>query len=363
VEIAVWPLYGVFSAIALRRVIGFAGRRFVVGKIFAVDGGRAAWLLPIPVAVVTALLAIAKTPPVYAPFPPRVTAIVDILKSSIALAPGSSFNGRVATIIPVNANATDDPWTQQLNAALKVWRTIGNDQMSIGLWYYQIPTLFEYNQFLSPAFHVLIKRTLQRPALLHVRNVTIFSHANDRVLKLLGVRYLIMPQEKSSMGVQHVTEEVAGQPWGLFELSAPNLATYSPTSVEIRRSLASSFDLVTDDRVDLAKTAVVGEEIGGPLTPVEASSLSISNGDLHVVARSSGRSLLIVPVEFSRCMELRDERAGLGGSQARLVRVDGILTGVVFERDLDAVLAFRIGPLHNPTCRWQDYQELQKMLR
>jgi hypothetical protein len=88
----------------------------------------------------------------------------------------------------------------------------------------------------------------------------------------------------------------------------------------------------------------------------------MSNGDLHVVARSSGRSLLIVPVEFSRCMELRNERAGLGGSQARLVRVDGILTGVVFERDLDAVLAFRIGPLHNPTCRWQDYQELQKML-
>jgi hypothetical protein len=60
---------------------------------------------------------------------------------------------------------------------------------------------------------------------------------------------------------------------------------------------------------------------------------------------------------------VEDRRAGPGATGPTLVRVDGLLTGVVFERDLDAVLAFRTGPLRNPTCRWQDYQDVRTMLR
>jgi hypothetical protein len=70
-----------------------------------------------------------------------------------------------------------------------------------------------------------------------------------------------------------------------------------------------------------------------------------------------------VPLEFSHCIEVEDRRAGPGGTGPTLVRVDGLLIGVVFERALDAILAFRTGPLRNPTCRWQDYQDVQTMLR
>ena len=77
---------------------------------------------------------------------------------------------------------------------------------------------------------------------------------------------------------------------------------------------------------------------------------------------SAGRSLVIVPVEFSHCMELHELRLGTG-TGAAVLRVDGVLSGIVFEHDLDAVLLFRIGPLHNPLCRWQDYHDLRAMLR
>jgi hypothetical protein len=235
--------------------------------------------------------------------------------------------------------------------------------MTLGLWYSRIPTLFEYNQFSSPGFHALVKRTLQQPALPHQRNITILSHANARVLKLLGVRYAILPQEDSPLGPRRAAENVAGQQWGLFELPDANLATYSPTSIEVRGSLASTFDFVSDDSVDLAKAAVVREEIGGLLVPAQSSSLTMSGGDLRVTARSAGRSLLIVPLEFSHCIGVEDRRTGANGAGPALVRVDGLLTGVVFERDLDAVLAFRTGPFLNPTCRWQDYQDVRTMLR
>lgn len=350
VEIACWPLYALFAAVALAKVAAFVGRRL---PPVATSAGR---LLPVPAALAALLMAFSKPTTNSLPFPPRLTPIVATLKSSIALLPGAAFNGRVATIIPVD-RAGADPWVQQVEAAFKVWKTIGNDQMSLGLWYFRIPTLFEYTQFSSPMFHALVKRTLQQPAMPHQRNIIIVSRANERVLALLGVGYVVMPQAESPVGARRIVEDVAGEPWGLFELAAPNLATYSPTDVSVRPDLASTLNFVADDKIDLAARAVAIEEIAGPLLPVKASKLSMSDGDLRIVAQSAGRSLLIVPVEFSRCLELR------GGGDARLVRVDGVLTGLVFEREIDAVIAFRTGPLVNPTCRWQDYQDLQAMLR
>ena len=362
IEVAFWPLYGVFAAVALCRLVELAATRLAGGRFIANARARAAWLLPLPAAAAAAWLATSRLPPTaFASFPPYATTMIDILKANISLSADSRFNGRVATIIPVEANGVD-AWVQQFNAAYKLWRTIGNDQMTLGLWYSRIPTLFEYNQFSSPVFHALVKRTLQQPALPHERNISILSHANARVLKLLGVRYAILPQDVSPLGPRRAVENVDGQQWGLFELPDVNLATYSPTSIEVRGSLASTLDFVSDDGVDLAKSAVVREEIGGPLVPIQSSSLTMSGGDQHVVARSAGRSLLIVPLEFSHCIEVADRHAGPGGTAPTLVRIDGLLTGIVFERDLDVVLSFRTGPLRNSTCRWQDYQDVRTML-
>jgi hypothetical protein len=294
------------------------------------------------------------------PFPPRISPVVAILRDKIALDSFSKFNGRILTAVPIKADGAD-AWAQQYGAALDWAQASGNDEMSVGLWYYRVPTLFEYNQLLSPAFHALIKRALQRPPIAHQRNITVLTYPNARVLKLLGVRYVLMPQPDASLGELRATEDRAGVQWGLIELPEPNLATYSPTSVETRSDLASALDFVVDDNVDLTKRAVTPSSVIGALVPVQSSASAMANEGLHIVAKSAGRSLVIVPLEFSHCVELHE--MGLGSrAGAALLRVDGVLTGIVFEHDLDAVLSFRIGPLHNPLCRWQDYQDLRAML-
>ncbi len=250
-----------------------------------------------------------------------------------------------------------------MGIASQLAEATGNDEQSVGLWYYQIPTLFEYNQFTSPIFHALVRRALQRPPLSHQRNIIVLTHPDSRVLRLLGVRYLFLPHGGSAIGEPRATENTVGQEWDLLELAAPNLATYSPTTIEIGHNLASALDFIMDDSIDLTKSAMVGEEIGGPLTPLQSSSLSMTGGDLHIVARSDGHSLVIVPLEFSQCIELRINPVGPETSWVKLLRVDGILTGIVFEHRLDAVLAFRTGPLNDPLCRWHDYQDAKAMLR
>jgi hypothetical protein len=361
-EIAVWPLYGVFAAIALHRIAGFVVERFTRLKLSTDYRIRAEFIVPVAVLVLAAVLVIRKSPTVSGfPFPPRISPVVEILRENIALESFSKFNGRLLTVMPVKADG-NDAWSQQFSAASEWAQIAGNDEMSVGLWYFRVPTLFEYNQFLSPLFHALIKRTLQRPLIAHQRNITILTHPNVRVLKLLGVRYVLMPQPDASLGDLRTTENRAGVPWGLVELPAPNLATYSPTLIQTRRDLTSTLDFVADDSVDLTKRAVTASPVVGALVPVQSSTLAMANEDLHVVAKSIDRSLVIVPVEFSHCMELHEMRLG-SRTDAALLRVDGVLTGIVFEHDLDAVLSFRIGPLRNPLCRWQDYQDLRAMLR
>jgi hypothetical protein len=361
VEAAIWPLYGVFAAVAVHRVAKFVVTPFPRTKTWKEYRPAFNLALLIPMGLIATFVAVDRpATEIGYPFPPMETPIVDILRRSISLHPRGDFNGRIATIVPVKPDA-GDAWGQQ-SLVTTIWaQSAGNDEMSLGLWYYHVPTLFEYNQLASPEFHALIKRALQRPPVAHQRNVTVFTYPDARVLKLLGVRYMLMPQPIDPIGEVRATEERAGQRWDLIELREPNLATYSPTAIETRRDLASMIDFVVDENTDLTKRAVVSEEVAGALTPLRSSALSMADGDLHIVAESVGRSLVVVPVEFSNCLSIRQAQPGAarGGT---LLRVDGMLSGIVFEHKLDAVLSFRIGPLSNPLCRWRDYQEIKAVL-
>jgi hypothetical protein len=360
-EGAAWPLYAMFSAITLNRGLNFIAGRIAAFRLRNAYPVEPRFIVLAAFFVLAAVFVVRRPPTVLAyPFPPRLSPVAAFLRENIALDSSSSFRGRLLTAVPLKPDG-DEAWTQQIHAAMNWAWTEGNDEMSVGLWYHRIPTLFEYNQFTSPAFHALIKRALQRPPIVHERNITILTYADVHVLKLLGVRYVLTPQPDGSLGELRAAENRAGVPWGLIELSKPNLATYSPTSIETRSDLSSMLDFVVDDSIDLSKQAVAQERVPGPLTPVRSVALSMAGTDLRVVADSDGRSLIVVPVEFSHCLELIATPPGQGGGTT-VLRIDGLLTGIVFAHHIDAVLSFRIGPLHNPTCRWADYRDLKVLL-
>jgi hypothetical protein len=361
-EMTAWPLYAFFAAVTLR----YIGKLFVAGlrsaKLNVSLGAQVDWLLPIPAIAAASFLAWSLPPTASGyPYPPQRTPIVDVLRAEVELGPTSDFRGRVATIIPLR-DPSQDAWVQQYKFASQLARA-GNDEMSVGLWYYRIPTLFEYNEFITPAFHALTKRALQQPRTPHQRNITIFNHPDVRILRLLGVRFVLASDPIVPAGERRASEAVLDHEMALFELASPNLATYSPVETEVRTDLGSILDFVMDEKVDLASSAVVDRKIDDPLVPLQSSSLSMVNQDVRVRARSAGLSLVAVPLEFSHCIDLHHQQGMASTTKPPyLVRVNGLLVGIVFDRELDARLAFRIGPLHNASCRWQDYQDFLQML-
>jgi hypothetical protein len=330
-EIAFWPLYATFAAVAIRRGAGAAAQAW--SRLTTRPTPRASELLLIPPLFVGALLLTqVKGPVIPLRLPPGRPPIVDMLANQTAIRDGARFEGRVAEF--------------------PAYRFMD-------LWWYRIPTLFEYNQFSSPAMHVMRKLTLESDHAPRVRNITIYTRANPRILQLLGVRYLIRHAELDPIGIERLTETIAGESWRLSELPAPNLGTYTPTMIEHQSDIGAALRRVADESLDPVTIAVATDDIPEKLVPAEKAVLYFSGKDLRVVATSPGRTLIVVPREYSHCLELR----AAASSNATLHRIDGLLTGVLFERQLDAILSFRIGPLHNPTCRYQDYRDFTAVLR
>ena len=183
-EVAVWPLYAVFAGVLLVRISDAVVTQLVRRQWQLGTRGYPQLIVPIGALVVAAVLVLSKRPTaqVY-PYPPRLSPVAAALQADIGLEAGATFRGRVATIIPVKADGPDAV-AQQISVASSWAVTAGNDEMSLGLWHYRVPTLFEYNQFVSPLFHALLKRTLQRPPVVYQRNMTLFTYANTRVLAI-----------------------------------------------------------------------------------------------------------------------------------------------------------------------------------
>jgi hypothetical protein len=374
-EFAAWPLYAMFAATAIFQLVSAGAER--VAKYVPVSARLicSEWLvLALTTATAFAIPWIHSPRPRDLRLPPATADIVQRLRTEIGLTPFAPFRGRVATIMPITPlpvdqlNGLSDPVVQQQYRAIQISNETGNDHFGPGLWYFQIPTLFEYNLLISPAFHALAKRTLYSLQIPHLRNNLLVTIPNERILKLLGVRFVILvdPNSSSTEALPEIgrwleTVMVGPERWRLFGLDAPNLGTYSPTILTVSKNLDQALDTVASDATDVTKQAVVQSEIPGRLVPALETSLSIVGGDLHFSARSNGRSLVVLPLEYSRCIEMRPGSPSSSIDTASLHRVDGLLTGVLFDREINVVLQFRIGPLHNPLCRFWDYRDFKSL--
>ena len=81
--------------------------------------------------------------------------------------------------------------------------------------------------------------------------------------------------------------------------------------------------------------------------------LSIIRGGLHVSGHSDGTSLVVLPQQFSHCLRAHDSRV-------RLVRVNLMLTGVIFSGDVDTDILFDYG-IFTPYCRLADLADVKRL--
>ena len=287
-------------------------------------------------------------------WPVRPTPITETLRQEIALRPGAPFRGIVATIDAVKAGKPGD-WLEFHSHDYNLSQETGNDHRTIGLWRFDIPTLFQYHTFTTPPYYLMLTDFLSDPADHQLRSVIVMTHIDPAFMALWGVRFVITDNDAQS------GQEVARMPtkhFGtlrLIELPHPNLGDYSPTETARADDFAAALRLMHQSDFDGRRVVVTEEPFNQPLTPARDVEVVYTQEGLHLKAESSGRSLLVLPAQYSHCWIAN------GAGEPRLFRANAAQLGVSFTGKLDVNLVFRLGPILAGACRVEDLHDMERL--
>ena len=306
------------------------------------------------------------------PLPQSESAITHILKSEIKLSRDQPFRGRVA-VMTGRIFPEKREWQHYSLVHYFAQFATGNLHDGPGLWQDDVPTLMESNTLMTPASFVFLRTFLTNPDDSQYRTIVGMRRIDPRILKIIGVRFVItdlpisgatlraqIPIPVSSKALQLLGfsyRDLDRFDLYLYEFDGVNLGQFSPTETKLAANANQALGYLADGEVALDRTVVVDEPLSGPLTEAELELFTIGRDQYRVRANSVGRSILLLPVEFSRCLKISD----VAGGAPRLFRADLMLTGVLFERQLDAQISFHTGPFHNPGCRLEDLADSNNM--
>jgi len=367
-EYVLWPIYPIFTVSLLNLFlngalkVGYAHARFAP-KPFERVFLRTTWLT-LPLLGLAILhgphyLHRLKTdrPNV---FPPDRTQITEFLHNEVGLSAGSPFRGRVATI--TGHDESDTSWNQAFTDDIQSIRDTRNDHRTIGLWYYNIPTLIEFSHTIRPRLYLVTKELLANETDAQLRNILNFRRSNLDVLRLLGVRYLVTDSLAPAVGMRRVQSMAPadGHVLAVDELPNPNLGV-SPTQILVRTD-RDALRWLAQSKIDFDTVALVSDEgIGaGGLSRATDVNVIIERGGMRVHAASLGDAFIVLPIQFSHCLRAFAES---GSAQPGIVRADFLLTGLLFHGKLDARIEYRQGPFIGVSCGLDDLHDDREDLR
>jgi hypothetical protein len=88
----------------------------------------------------------------------------------------------------------------------------------------------------------------------------------------------------------------------------------------------------------------------------------MERGGFRIIAESDSRSLLLLPIQFSRCFEITTAPTFQADpSSVRLLRGNAIHTLLEFTGHLDATVRFRFGLAGHTQCRFQDAADFRRL--
>jgi hypothetical protein len=289
--------------------------------------------------------------------------MIETLQEKFGVSAGEPPVGRVAVFDQMGRGEPAN-WSMLHSHAHERMRRGGNDFSTIGLWYFGIPTLFEYNPALSPALYAAASGIFAHPLDIQRRSVLVLRKINPPALAALGIRYIITDAPADLPLV--MTEETGNdETLYLYEVPGAIAGAASPTVIET----VDSFDAAVDHlgRADfdphVSAMALRSELAGQDLSELDQATdvrVSIVRERYRVIATSPGRSLLVIPVEFSRCLIWNG--ASHGGDTPVLLRVNALETGILFDRQLEGEFYYFTGPFTNSRCRMADAREFSRML-
>lgn len=297
--------------------------------------------------------------------------IVEFLREEIAIRDDGLFRGSVANLFGIPGGPLmarlgypeESPCDKQQLMFLDGYlRTYDPHLPMSGLWDMRIPTLEDNNHVVTPPFHYLLSRLLSRPQDYHSRNWATLSALRPGLMAALGTRLVLSDRrlEDTAVTLRHEQPNADGVRIYAYELAHPNVGDYSPTKGVIATDATAMVAAMKDDAFDYRSKAVVETALPSGLISATTGQLFYERGGARIRSRSEGRSLLVVPLQFSHSLKIVENKSSDPAS-VDLRRVNLLETGVLFSGTLDVKLAHVFGPFRGSSGRLQDIADCKRL--
>jgi hypothetical protein len=249
---------------------------------------------------------------------------------------------------------------------------------SVNLWRNSIPTLNEYSQTLTPAYEYFRTRLLMETSAdsQHMKGMFsadrqfLIERINPRALEAVGTRFLLSTDNPSTFSKNYgdLHAEPRGQfiekiptatpdqdrVWYMYEFPDPNRGHFNPTVVRVATTARAILEGLRAPDFDWRRVAYLTEPLEEPLVSTHHVRMTVERGRVRLQAETESKALLVLPIQYSHCLMLED------APNARLVRANFLLTGLIFTGPINAMIEFNYG-FFNAACRKADFRDLEAM--
>jgi hypothetical protein len=281
-------------------------------------------------------------------YPPKQTPSAELLAQDLGIARGGQFHGRLMTMVPGTLAGPVSPpmFYDILN---KYRRILGND-FWVDPLAFNVPMLNEFGHFSSPVTFAFDRIFFGKEGDAFDRTTIVLSRFDLRIARLVGVR-MVATDASTIPGGALVYEAKAGDSdLRIFRIEDVNVGQYSPTRARQVRTAADAIESLKAADFDPKLDVAVEREIADHLVAATSSAITLDRGPALVVhATSPGRSLLVLPFEFSHCLDI-----DVTGGHGQLLPTNLQQIGLLFDGEIDARITYRFGLFHNSQCRIED---------
>ena len=259
---------------------------------------------------------------------------------------------------------------QPLRGSIAFWDVSGITHSTLAsVWARGMHTIDEYSQLVTPqAVYFLYAFFKQKEVMGSLNGFVPYPGPSwenfAKAMQLFGMRYYLLSDEQRPEWAHGIVDpprialprRPPGKPsgvWYVHEYPHSNVGDYSPTEIDTAQSAAEIIDKISAPDFDFTKQAVLLTPLEKPLVAARNMQLSRLRGAFHVSGHSDGTSLVVLPLQFSNCMQAHDSRV-------RFVRANLMMAGIIFSGDVDTDIVFNYG-LFSPGCRRADFAEFKRL--
>jgi hypothetical protein len=231
---------------------------------------------------------------------------------------------------------------------------------------FYMPTLYYFMSHLAPPGGAVTSSSETTPPLRAWWTYGHLDASSKKILQALGIRYVFHALPEGEVRRPAPTEAVLRREFGptkvatrkvtqiVYEYDDPNVGNYSPTEVIVAQHAPAILRRLWMPSFEPRRSVILAEGIGESLVPATEGRMFFERGAIRVRAASRGHSLLLLPVQYSRCLAL-SEAVG-----ARLLPANLVQTALLFEGSIDLRIRLKYGVL-SPGCRRQDLADLARL--